>query len=72
VRAFLATERIPLVAERLGGNHAVHLYFQTDTGKATVHSVNGSALPKIINAEGSCFKPPTTNKQFGGEITLWQ
>jgi len=71
VRAFLATERIPLVAERLGGNHAVHLYFQTDTGKATVHSVNGSALPKILKAESSCFMPPAANGQFGGEITLF-
>jgi len=72
VRAFLAAERIPLVAERLGGDHAVHLYFRTDTGKATLHSVNGSALPKIIKAESSCFKPPATKGQFGGEITLWQ
>jgi chemotaxis protein CheD len=71
VRAFLATERIPLVAERLGGNHAVHLFFRTDTGRATVHTVNGSALPKIIKAEGSCFKPPATQGQFGGEITLF-
>lgn len=37
VREFLAAERIPLFAERLGGNHAVHLYFRTDTGKATIH-----------------------------------
>ena len=71
VRTFLATERIPLVAERLGGNHAVHLFFRTDTGRATVHTVNGSALPKIIKAEGSCFKPPATQGQFGGEITLF-
>jgi len=71
VREFLATERIPLVAERLGGDHAVHLYFQTDTGRASVHSVNGSALPKIIKAESSCFKPPVSNGQFGGEITLF-
>ena len=52
VRDFLALEGIPLVAERMGGNHAVHLYLQTDTGKATVHTVDGSILPKIIAAEG--------------------
>lgn len=71
VREFLATERIPLVAERLGGNHAVHLYFRTDTGKATVHTVDGSSLPKIIKAEGSYWKPPASFKPFGGDITLF-
>jgi chemotaxis receptor (MCP) glutamine deamidase CheD len=71
VRTFLATERIPLVAERLGGTHAVHLYFQTDTGKATVHTVNGSSLPRIIKAESSYLKTPSTDRPFSGEITLF-
>lgn len=71
VREFLATEKIPLVAERLGGNDAVHLYFRPDTGKATVHTVDGSRLPKIVKAEGAFLKPSSTNKPFGGEITLF-
>jgi|GEM_PF-354169 len=71
VREFLATEHIPLVAERLGGNHAVHLYFHTDTGKATVHTVDGSNLPKIIDAEGSYSKLPCPDKPYYGEITLF-
>jgi chemotaxis receptor (MCP) glutamine deamidase CheD len=71
VRRFLATDRIPLVAERLGGNHAVHLYFRTDTGKATVQTVDGSKLPKIISAERASWKPISADKQFGGEITLF-
>ncbi|MGD0830935.1 MAG: chemotaxis protein CheD [Terracidiphilus sp.] len=71
VREFLATERIPLVAERLGGNHAVHLYFHTDTGKATVHTVDGSSLPKIIDAEGSFSISPCPSKPYYGEITLF-
>jgi chemotaxis receptor (MCP) glutamine deamidase CheD len=70
VRAFLATERIPLVAERLGGNHAVHLYFRTDTGKVNLRSINGSALPKIIAAEKRYQKPGPHFKSFG-EITLF-
>jgi chemotaxis protein CheD len=70
VRKFLATDRIPLVAERLGGNHAVHLYFETDTGKATVQTVDGSKLPKIIMAEQTCRKPNSADKSFG-EITLF-
>ena len=71
VREFLATERIPLAAERLGGNHAVHLYFHTDTGKATVHTVDGSRLPKIIRAEGTYCKPSFADKPYYGEITLF-
>jgi len=71
VREFLATEKIPLVAERLGGNHAVHLYFRTNTGKATVHTVDGSSLPKIIDAEGSFSISPCPGKPNYGEITLF-
>ncbi len=71
VRDFLALEGIPLVSERLGGNHAVHVYFRTDTGKATVHTVDGSSLPKIIAAEGSYLIPPRPTRSFGGEITLF-
>ena len=71
VREFLATERIPLVGERLGGTHAVHLYFRTDTGKATVQTVDGSRLPKIISDERLYCKPTAADKPFGGEITLF-
>ena len=71
VREFLATEKIPLVAERLGGSHAVHVYFRTDTGKATVHTVDGSALPKIVDAEKSYRLSPGVDKPYYGEITLF-
>jgi chemotaxis protein CheD len=71
VREFLALERIPLVAERMGGTHAVHLYFHTDTGKVTVHTVDGSILPKIVKVENSYWKLPSTVKSFGGDITLF-
>jgi chemotaxis receptor (MCP) glutamine deamidase CheD len=71
VREFLALEKIPLVAERMGGTHAVHLYFHTDTGKVTVHTVDGSSLPKIIDAESSFSRSPSPAKFFGGEITLF-
>jgi chemotaxis protein CheD len=71
VREFLATEKIPLVAERMGGTHAVHLYFRTDTGKATVHTVDGSSLPKIIAEEKTYCNPLSTYKPYYGEITLF-
>jgi chemotaxis protein CheD len=51
VRDFLATERISLIAHRLGGTHAVQVHFRTDTGKTIVHSVDGSRLPAVLSAE---------------------
>lgn len=71
VREFLATDRIPLAAARLGGNQAVHLYFRTDTGKATVQTVDGSKLLRIIDAERASWKPGSADNFVGGEITLF-
>jgi chemotaxis protein CheD len=53
VRQFLAARGLPLVAQRLGGDHAVQLNFSTDTGKASVRAVDGSRLPAISSAEES-------------------
>jgi len=71
IHEFLATEKIPLIADRLGGNHAVHLYFHTDTGKAMVRTVDGSTLPKILASERTYCKPASTNAPYYGEITLF-
>jgi chemotaxis protein CheD len=71
VREFLANESIPLIAERMGGDHAVHVYFHTDTGKASVHTVDGSDLPPMICAERSFGKAIIPNQSFSGEITLF-
>lgn len=51
VRNFLATERIPLIAERLGGDRAVKVTFFTHSSRAVVHSIDGSRLPAIIRSE---------------------
>ena len=51
IRDYLANLKIPIVAQRLGGNHAVHVCFHTDTARATVRSVDGSRLPEILQAE---------------------
>jgi chemotaxis receptor (MCP) glutamine deamidase CheD len=68
IREFLATEKIPLIAQRLGGTHPVQVYFRTDTGKATVHTVDGSRLPSILSAEDDyrCSKA-----DLSGEVTLF-
>jgi chemotaxis protein CheD len=71
VREFLATERIPLVAERLGGSHAVLVRFRTDTGKAVVHTVDGSYLPKIAREETSYERVHSADIFQTGEITLF-
>jgi chemotaxis protein CheD len=71
VRQFLGTERIPLVAERMGGDNAVHLFFHSDTGRAFVHTVDGSSLPTIIKSEGCYCKVGPANKPFGDDITLF-
>jgi chemotaxis protein CheD len=65
VREFLAAKRIPLVAERMGGSRAVHVYFHTDTGKATVHTVDGSSLPKVIDAENAYWRSGPLNNSSG-------
>lgn len=71
VREFLATERIPLIGERLGGDHAVRVSFQTETGKATVYTIDGSQLPIVLRRERTYCKPALVDKSFDGEITLF-
>jgi chemotaxis protein CheD len=69
VRDFLATERIPLVAQRLGGKHAVQVHFRTDTGKTIVHSVDGSRLPAILRAEA--YRCDYAKAGSSGDIDLF-
>jgi chemotaxis receptor (MCP) glutamine deamidase CheD len=69
VRGFLATERIPIVAQRLGGLRPVQVAFRTDTGKATVHTVDGSRLPFILTAENE-YRWGFATESSGGETTL--
>lgn len=55
VREFLATERIPLVGERMGGSQAVRVTFHAHTGRVFVQSLDGSRLAKIVHEEISYF-----------------
>jgi chemotaxis receptor (MCP) glutamine deamidase CheD len=70
VRSFLSTEGIPLVAQRLGGLRPVQVNFRTDTGKATVHTVDGSRLPTILSAEEE-FRCTFAKADSGGQVTLF-
>ena len=70
IRSFLATEGIPLVAQRLGGIRPVQVNFRTDTGKTTVHTVDGSRLPSILNEEG-VYRCGLSDSTTAGAITLF-
>jgi len=70
VREFLHIEQIPLVAQRLGGTHAVHVYFHTDTGKAIVRTVDGSTLPKIVHDEDTYRRQRAVDAQED-EVTFF-
>lgn len=70
IRSFLRTERIPLVAQRLGGIRPVQVHFRTDTGKTTVHTVDGSRLPAILNEE-EVYRCAFAEDDSDGSITLF-
>jgi chemotaxis receptor (MCP) glutamine deamidase CheD len=70
IRELLKTERIPIVAERLGGTQPVQVNFRTDTGKTTVHTVDGSRLPPILSAE-DVYRCSVVQAGSGGEVTLF-
>jgi chemotaxis protein CheD len=71
VREFLSTERIPLVAQRLGGSHAIVVQFRTDTGKARVRNVDGSRMQQILRDEKSYKRAHSADIFYTGEITLF-
>ena len=71
VQDFLAFEKIPLVAGRLGGINGIHVYFRTDTGDVRVKSVDGKQLPKLILAETTFRRTHEAGKDTLGEVTLF-
>jgi chemotaxis protein CheD len=72
VRQFLATERIPLVAERMGGNHAVRLYFHGRIrAKPTCILSMVPACPESSRSETCYCKAAAGSKPFGDDITLF-
>ena len=71
VREFLATEKIPLIAQRLGGRQAVNVRYKPDTGRAIVRTVDGSRLLRIIHAETSYWRSHPVDKRISGDITLF-
>jgi chemotaxis receptor (MCP) glutamine deamidase CheD len=70
VRSFLAAEGFPLVAQRLGGLRPVQVDFRTHTGKATVHTVDGSRLPTILSAEEE-YRCTFAKADSAGQVSLF-
>jgi chemotaxis protein CheD len=62
VRKFLLEERIPLVAERLGGTSAVTVSFHLDSGEVIVRSVDGSRLPAILRDESLYYETSAASR----------
>ncbi|MGD0126281.1 MAG: chemoreceptor glutamine deamidase CheD [Terriglobia bacterium] len=71
VREFLSAERIPLIAERLGGKHPIEVHFYTDTGKAKVRCVNCAQCSNVVHAESSYWRAHLRDRNLSGEITLF-
>jgi len=71
VEDFLAFEKIPLIACRLGGVSGVHVYFRTDTGDVRLKSLDGNQLPELIRTESSYRSKHEADKEKHGEITLF-
>jgi chemotaxis protein CheD len=71
VRKFLVTEKIPLLAERLGGTDAVRLSFDTGNGRARVHTVSGVKLPEIVREEDTYYHTDIADRFHIEEPTIF-
>jgi chemotaxis protein CheD len=61
VRGFLSLERIPLIAERFGGNRALQVNFFTDTSRVMVAPVKSDQANLIAGNETSWKSTRKTN-----------
>jgi chemotaxis protein CheD len=70
IRRFLASERIAITAEDLGGTHARQVVFHTDTGRAFVKKLVGTGLfQTAVEQEHQQVAEQTLTKS--GDITLF-
>jgi chemotaxis receptor (MCP) glutamine deamidase CheD len=70
VRGFLATERIPLVSARFGGNNALEVEFETDSGRAFLRQRESAA--SVLEQELK-YKARLLNEvaRGGGDVELF-
>ncbi len=55
VREFLTTHDIPLLGERMGGEHPIKVRMSTDTGKALVRAIPRTQLDRLLANEGEHY-----------------
>lgn len=55
VRHFLRTNQIPLLAERLGGRHAVKVRMFTDSGKVLARAIPRTQMDRLLANEGEHY-----------------
>ena len=55
VREFLNAHDIPLVGERMGGEHPIKVRMSTDTGKALVRALPRTQLDSVLASEGEHY-----------------
>lgn len=69
VREFLTLERIPLVAEKLGGQRPLSIHFQTDDSRVRVKTVHGAGDRAL--AQERTWKPAVQQTSVEDAITLF-
>lgn len=71
VREFLSTEGIPLVAERLGGNHPLEVRMLLDTGQVYVRAVETGRVCEAEEQERRYRSELTVSASVPPDITLF-
>lgn len=72
IREYLATERIPVVAEDLGGERGRVVYFHTDTFKVMRRFIQGVELGTVEANEHDFWKARTAKEEEGGIVLFDQ
>lgn len=73
IKAFLATEKISIVAQRLGGTQPLQVHFYTHTGKAWIKAL-GASEAKEVEAEEHRYRVEAVRgvqKPAADDITLF-
>lgn len=71
VTQFLAVERIPLLAHRLGGEHALRVHFFPQTGKALVKTVGRDRAQEVLRRQQELARQAAEAAARASEVTLF-
>jgi chemotaxis receptor (MCP) glutamine deamidase CheD len=71
IREFLATERIPVLGEKLGGRLPLQVRFLTHTGQAFVREVETATLDRVAENEQRWRRAVTAEARRAGDVTLF-